>query len=178
MAVEQDDTDEALMETYQKGEFRAFEELYRRHSGRVFGYLRAQLRGDREAEDIFQQVFLKLHHNRHRYDPSLPFLPWIFSIARNLMIDYLRKPKPIPVEAHQLEIETEPELAPSVSFSEVVSGLPLDQRKFLELRYSQGLSFEEISRKTGVNEPSARKRVSRAIATLRRRFRPGGGTHE
>jgi RNA polymerase sigma factor (sigma-70 family) len=173
MAVE---TDEALMKAYQQGELAAFEELYRRHSGRVYGYLRGRLKGDREAEDLFQQVFLKLHHHRDRYDTSLPFLPWIFSIARNVLIDYVRKPRPVAVESQVLEREPAPEAAvPALSFADAVSGLPQEQRRLLELRYREGLSFEEISRKTGVNAPTARKRVSRAIAFLKERF---GGRHE
>jgi len=167
------DTDESLMERYRQGEFEAFESLYQRHGGKVLGYLRSRLKGDREAEDLFQQVFLKLHGSRDRYDATLPFLPWLFSITRHVLIDHVRKAKPVPVPDFELDKAAPPVEETDSLFREAVSDLSAQERKLLEMRYEQGLSFTEISKRTGLKEPAARKRVSRLIESIRKRFEKG-----
>jgi RNA polymerase sigma-70 factor (ECF subfamily) len=84
-------TDEELMVAYQEGNDRAFSVLYNRHSGKLFGYLKNKLKDSHLAEDVFQATFLKLHRNRSRYDPSFPFLPWLFTVCKTVMIDQTRK---------------------------------------------------------------------------------------
>ncbi|MDH5752558.1 MAG: RNA polymerase sigma factor, partial [Deltaproteobacteria bacterium] len=73
------------MSAYQAGDMDSFRELYEAHKGRVMGYLHSRLNDQDEAEDVFQQVFLKLHRYRHRYRSEVPFLPWLFTITRNAM---------------------------------------------------------------------------------------------
>ena len=83
-------SDEELMSRYKFGEYPAFEELYRRHSGRVYGFILKRVKSRERAEELFQESFLRLHRNRSRYNDSLPFLPWLFTIARSAMIDGVR----------------------------------------------------------------------------------------
>lgn len=173
-------SDEELMSLYQQGEYGAFEELYFRHSGRVYGYLKNRISIPGEAEDLLQHTFLKLHQARDNYNGMLPFLPWLFSIARNLLIDHLRKHRAIPIESDKLMALAEkasqggnPE--PVVSWEEVMKLLPDDQRQMMQMRFEEGLSFEDIARLSGVNETSARKRVSRTVQGLRTIFKARGG---
>ncbi len=167
------------MSLYQQAEYGAFEELYSRHSSRVYGYFKNRLSSPGEAEDFLQHTFLKLHQARASYNGMLPFLPWLFSIARNLLIDHLRKHRPTVIEADKLialaekaSLSGSPE--PVVSWDEVMKLLPDDQRQMIQQRFEEGLSFEDIARLSGVSEVSARKRLSRTVQGLRKFFRSKG----
>lgn len=166
-------TDEELMVAYVDGDVRAFEALYERHKGRVFGFLMRKLRDRDEAEDVFQMTFAKLHKGRHKYQQNIPFLPWLFTIARNALIDHFRKKGTY--EKHvTLSTETVDAYAdlPSenslieASFTQL-SKLNESQRQVLELRFNQGLTFEEISQMMQTSTDNARQIVSRAVRRLR-----------
>jgi RNA polymerase sigma-70 factor (ECF subfamily) len=148
-------TDEVLMTEYRLGDDSAFAILYERHSTKVFGFLRAKTSSDVLARDIFQTTFLKLHSTRGRYQPGLPFLPWIFAICRNELIDTMRK------KSRNLEDATESQ---TVSLAE----LPEAQRKAVELRYQDDLAFEAIATKLNTSSENARQLVSRGVKALRR----------
>lgn len=165
---------------YQQGNYRAFEELYERHSGKVYAYLQVRLLNKSEADDLLQLVFLRLHEHRARYSSKFPFLPWIFSITRNALIDSYKKKKPIPVESSQLDrvpAETDDESHSNIEedLKGVLASLTPAQHELIELRFKEGLSFEEIGQRLGLNSPSVRKRVSRTINGLRKLF---GGKSE
>lgn len=70
---------------YQLGDDSAFAELYKRHSGRVFGYLISKLKAESQARDVFQSTFLKLHKSRAQFKSNLTFVPWLFTIFRSEM---------------------------------------------------------------------------------------------
>jgi RNA polymerase sigma-70 factor (ECF subfamily) len=170
-------TDEQLMRHYGAGEYGAFEELYQRHSGRIYAYLKSRTRQPGEAEDLLQVVFMKIHRYREGYDTTLPFLPWVFSITRHALIDHVRKHRETLVESEELtrladrKAETPPPPPRrSADWEAVVKLLPDDQRRLLELRFTEGLSFDEIAEQLRVSPVSARKRVSRTIQGLRRRL--------
>lgn len=167
-------TDERLMVLYQQGEYGAFVELYGRYSGRVYGFLRKRANVPGEAEDLLQKTFLKVHQNRRRFDATLPFLPWLFSIARHVLIDHLRKHKAIPVEEAALEaladgnVSTAPDSEERPSWDEVMRLLPSEQKRLMELRFQEGLSFDEIAERSGLTSVTVRKRMSRIMKALRR----------
>ena len=78
------------MAAYQAGNEAAFGQLFDRHAGRVYGFLERRS-GDRLlAEDLYQEVFLRLHRSRHTYDVSRPSRTWLYGIAHNVLIDALR----------------------------------------------------------------------------------------
>ena len=164
----QRESDERLMAKYRLGDEDAFAILYERHSGKVYAYLRAKTASDSLARDIFQAVFLKLHASRGRYRTDLPFLPWLFAIARNELIDTMRK------RSRNLEDATEwlPEFAepekeepaPVVHLHQ----LPDSQRRAIQMRYDEELPFEKIADRIGTSDQNARQLVSRGIKALRR----------
>ncbi|EKD42764.1 MAG: RNA polymerase sigma factor, partial [uncultured bacterium] len=86
-------SDEELMKLYQEGEQMAFELIFQRYSGKVLGFLSKRLFQAQISQDLTQDVFLKLHRSRMQYTQSLAFAPWLFSITRNVWIDYLKKNK-------------------------------------------------------------------------------------
>lgn len=178
-------SDEELMLQYQGGSESAFQELYRRHGGRVYGYLRHRVEDSATADDLLQLTFMKLHKSRENYDPKLPFLPWLFWICKTVWLDHLRKLKgggkvtsldpetqrglldqnTVPAQdvqsAHADSVEQLEKLAPAVA------QLRKQEQEALDLRYTQELPFDEIAKRLGLSQVSARKRVSRAVQALK-----------
>ena len=170
-------SDEKLMRAYSLGDYGAFEELYKRHSGKVFNFLSKKLTSKEMIEDVFQVTFLQLHASRAKYNSSLPFLPWLFTLCRNTMIDSLRakeRVKEVPQEDIELfsegtlcPIASPPLDSPSVTVEEWSKVLSPKEREVLSLRFSEDFSFDEIARKLGINSPSARKISQRGIQKLK-----------
>ena len=161
------------MVAYVDGDIDAFEILYERHKGRVFGFLMTKLRDRNEAEDVFQMTFTKLHRGRHRYRQDIPFLPWLFTIARNVLIDYVRKKgahdRHITVSVEAVDnyaIPVSDSTPIQTAFSEL-SKLTESQRHVLELRFNQGLTFAEIAEQMQTTAENSRQIISRAIRKLR-----------
>ncbi len=84
-------TDEDLMLEYQGGSSAAFDELYLRYEQKIYSYLLYLVRDGERTSELFQDTFLQLHRSRATYDASRGFAPWIFSIARNLGLNELRR---------------------------------------------------------------------------------------
>lgn len=162
------------MSLYVAGDFTAFETLYRRHSGRVYEYLKKKTAAE-TARDLVQEVFEKLHKSRARYDAQFPFLPWLFTIARNALLDFFKRAETKLAhatnhsETQLLSLAAEPE-APGhgVDLARLLSGLPASQRSALELRYLQDWSFERIAAQLGTSESNARQLISRGLKQIRK----------
>src|SRR5262245_15753023 len=86
----EDDPDVRLMQRVQAGDEDAFVELQRRYAPQVFGYFCRQLRARDEAEDLTQDVSLRLYPARLRYQPRARFATWIFHITQNVFRNTLR----------------------------------------------------------------------------------------
>ncbi len=169
-------SDEQLMAAYAEGDPEAFEALYARHRDRILGYLFSRLRDRDEAEEVFQTVFAKLHASRDRYREDIPFLPWVFTICRNALVDHLRKVS----KYRRREVLTDDPghdiPAPTSSGGSIdniiagMSSLTPSQRAILELRFEQGFSFNEIAGRLETSTANARQIVSRTIRHLRQRL--------
>lgn len=167
-------TDEELMLAYATDDMEAFELLYRRHKSHIFGFLMSKLKDQAEAEEVFQAVFTKLHVARGKYRAEIPFLPWIFTIARNALIDHIRRRKSYqkhttssktPMEAYAAPLaDASPSNIPSVNLDR----LNTTQRQALDLRFQQEMSFAEIGKRLATSEENARQVISRAIRKLRK----------
>lgn len=83
--------DETLMEEVRAGNLAAFQVLYDRHHRSVFGFLLRSLGERRAAEDLLQETFLRVFTHRETYRPAATFKTWLFTIARNLLVDHLRQ---------------------------------------------------------------------------------------
>lgn len=161
------------MQMYSMGDFDAFEELYRRHAQKVYGFLRRKLSTRTSVDDTYQEVWMKLHKFRGKYDATLPFVPWLFTLTRNTMIDTLRKQQRAKTE-DTLEgvdfVASSPELGRDTdmpAYPELLSSLSAGEKQVVDMHYQWGLSFEEIAEKLGVKPTAARKMSNRAIQKLR-----------
>ncbi len=164
-------TDEELMAQYQEGSEEALRILFSRHSGKVFGYLKAQTKSDSEASDLFQEVFIKIHRSKHLYKKSLPLLPWIFSVTRSVLIDGQRK-KARKKEVFGYDFDQIPheplEESHLVAVAPLMDRLPIQQSAAIQMRYVDEKTFEEIAESLKTSPLNVRKIVSRGIQNLRR----------
>ena len=85
--------DEALMKLYQGGDVAAFEVLLQRYERKIFGFIFRHVQHRERANDLLQETFLRIIRNRDRYDTKAKFSTWLYTIARNVCIDELRKMK-------------------------------------------------------------------------------------
>jgi RNA polymerase sigma-70 factor (ECF subfamily) len=160
-------SDEELMRSYQQGDFSAFETLYGRYSGKVFGFLRKRLGSGAFVDDIHQAIFLKLHEARSQYKKEFKFAPWLFVITRTTMIDHIRKQKRLAVETGTVDFDFQNLFHPTLEVAVDLSGLSESQRKVLELRFDEGKEFDAIAQELNTSSANIRQQVSRAIKKLR-----------
>lgn len=121
--------------------------LYMRYANNVYGYALSLVRNPDEAEDVTQQVFLKLMSNLARYEPrNVPFAAWIIRMTRNVSIDKLRERREVPCsEVYGPGASDEPgERVRSDELRAALVQLPEDQRRVVVLRHVLGLSPGEI----------------------------------
>ncbi|MBC7386163.1 MAG: RNA polymerase sigma factor [Cryobacterium sp.] len=164
-------TDEQLMIEYRLGNDDAFSILYARHAPKILGYLRLKTSDNSVASEIFQVVFLKLHATRERYRSELPFLPWLFTITRNELIDTMRKKKRNLEDSTEWIAETAAAAESEPPPDEIdLRELPDQQRQALQMRYHEELSFEKIANALGTSSTNARQVVSRGVKSLRKLY--------
>jgi len=154
--------------------------LMGRHQDRLFRYLRRLVGDEAVAEDTFQQTWVQVTERIGRYDASRPFAPWLFTVARNLALDQLRRRRPESLDeadepAAPVGTESDP-LAHAVArerTGRVAAALlalaPLD-REVLSLRFEEDLALPQLAQTLGVPVPTAKARLYRALARLRERM--------
>lgn len=172
----------ALVTRAQQGDPTAFATLYEAYSPLVFRFLRRRVEGsDEVVEDLTEDVFLKVYEKLDRYvERGLPFTAWLYRIAHNHLVDYIRqRPR---YNAHSLDevAEVAERSAPS-AFGQVLDQQALEpalarltpeQRRAVELRFLEGLSVAETSNAMGRSEEAVKKLQARALANLRRHLAP------
>jgi RNA polymerase sigma-70 factor (ECF subfamily) len=139
------------------GDMDAVRFLYVRYKDNIYGYVLSIVREPSEAEDITQQVFMKLMSAIRKYEPrSVPFTAWIIRVARNVAIDHLR-------QRRSVSSEEVPELSCDGHVSgrehrwdleSALKSLPGDQREVVVLRHLVGLTPGEIAERMGKTESS------------------------
>lgn len=156
------------MVEYRLGNADAFAALYGRHKDKVYGYLTKKLSSKSETNDVFQETFLRLHRFRAKYDPSFPFLPWLFTICRNTLVDHFRRRARIEEDSTESVDSFE---APSPSSPEspltATDSLSNRESEILRLHYVHGYSFGEVARYLKIQPAGARKISSRAIQKIK-----------
>lgn len=146
-------SDEQLMELVQRGSEPAFNELYQRYSQRLLFFMYKMLQQDEaKAQDLLQDVFLKVVEAPEKFDAHRSFKTWIFTVAANSCKNYFRAQKTARLASEQLApvLETAPVFSSSQPIFEEQLQLalqqlaPVYQETFL-LKYKEGLSLKEIA---------------------------------
>ena len=181
-------SDEELMLSYQQGDAVAFEVLYERHKGGVFRYLMAKCHQQAIAEELFQDVWMKLIVARDRYEVRAKFTTYLYQLAHNHFIDYYRKTRTDvflqndqdeDIEQMTANDQKQPDVQLEMqqqieTLSALVDGLPDEQREAFMLREEAGLTVAEIAEVTGVNTEAAKSRLRYAVKKLRAGFKNNG----
>ncbi|HVI92568.1 MAG TPA: RNA polymerase sigma factor [Anaeromyxobacter sp.] len=177
-----EETDERLMRRFQAGDVRAFEVLVRRHRTPVFSFL-VRLTADRaRAEDLCQEVFLKVVKASAGWAERARFQTWLYAIARNLAVDESRRaafrraePLDAPAAAAQASDDPAPDRSAAAALvrpklEAALAALPPEQREVFLLREHAGLRFAEIAEVTGTPENTVKSRMRYALEALRTRL--------
>jgi RNA polymerase sigma-70 factor (ECF subfamily) len=148
--------EEEIVGLAMKGDLEAFEDLVKRHQAGVRGFLAARLSRKEEAEDLAQEVFLTAFRKRGTFSGEVKVEAWFRGIARNLLMNHVRKFRPKPIGgSEELQVvldegmkeEREGELVEALR--ECVNELGGSSRELVTERYLEGASVRELESKTG-----------------------------
>jgi RNA polymerase sigma-70 factor, ECF subfamily len=141
----------------QKGDMEALHFLYVRYADDVLRYVRSFVQDHHEAEDITQNVFVKLMSVIGKYEPrEVPFAAWIMRVSRNAALDHLRARRMTPCEDIRVEDDEHDQISHERGrdLRHALERLPEEQREVLVLRHIVGLSPIEIADVLGKTESS------------------------
>jgi RNA polymerase sigma-70 factor (ECF subfamily) len=176
--MDQEISDENLMLDYAKGNADAFEQLYHRHKGPLYRFILRQS-APQFADEIFQDIWLKVIGSRTSYKIKAAFKTWLYRIARNRIIDYYRRQNLRPLENHSETlslIRDNERVQPENQFEtrlqhehlmEAIAELPNEQREVFLLKEEAGLTINEIADITDVSYEAAKSRLRYAMKKLR-----------
>ena len=157
-------TNEELMVKYAAGDAAAFDELFERIHQKVYDYVVRHLHDKNERDDLVQNIFIKLHQTKEKYNPAYALDAWLFTIARSVLFDHLRKSSKMSFEEYKDFLVPDRE---QVDVSQELAALPLKSRTIVEMKYIEDLDFEEIAKRIETSPANVRQIVSRAIRFLR-----------
>lgn len=159
--------------------------LIEQYQHRLLRYL-IYLSGNRElAEDLFQETWIRVLERGHQYDGRHEFCTWLYAVARNLTIDYLRKKNPVsldglmddedqvpfePADERPLAWEVMAQHEQAERVTAALVGIPAEYRETVVLRFQEGLALEEIARVTGAKLGTVKSRLYRGLDMLMSRL--------
>lgn len=164
---------------YRDGDASAFEILYHRHKGPVYRFILRRCGNAGVAEELFQDVWLKLILARERYEVSAKFTTYLYRIVNNHVIDHFRNLKSDYHEAAQEEADSlpaplqyQPERRAEIGqqtrlLLDAVAGLPAEQQQVFLLKEEAGMSIREIADVLGVKVETVKSRLRYALKKLR-----------
>jgi RNA polymerase sigma-70 factor (ECF subfamily) len=166
-------SDEVLMREFQLGSRPAFEELYSRYNGPLYGFFRRRLESPQRAEDLAQETFLAVIRGAQRYEPRALVRTYLYAIALKLLAAERRKQHR---DGPDIETIAEPS-RPSAQESglwvrEALAKLDLGDREILMLREYEQLSYSEIAELLRVPVNTVRSRLFRARMSLKDHLNP------
>jgi RNA polymerase sigma-70 factor (ECF subfamily) len=186
------DPDAALMLRVKQGDTEAFTELVEKYKQPVMNMVYRTLRDATEAEDLAQNVFVQVYKSAYRYKSSAKFTTWLFTIARNLCLNEIRRRSRHPAESLDAthteqddqpvrQFEDKKTFSPPESLlhgelekkiTEVLAGLPENQRTAILLCRQEELSYEEIADVLGCSLSATKSLIHRGRETLKEKLKP------
>jgi RNA polymerase sigma-70 factor (ECF subfamily) len=178
------------MAAFAGGDVASFEPLVARHQRGVFNFLLRSVGNRSRAEELLQEVFLRVVRSKTKYQASAKFTTWLYSIARNLSVDESRRARhrnhqsldaprhgkdgdaagPMVTQLPAQNVPTDAAAeAPTIRkrLADAVQTLPDEQREVFLLRQLSGLSFREIADTVGIPENTVKSRMRYALEKLR-----------
>ena len=178
-------SDKELIGKYLDGNQASLEKLIHRHKNKVFAYILMVVKDKQLADDIFQDTFIKVINTIRAgsYKEEGKFIQWVMRIAHNLIIDYFRKSKRIPVIDNNSE---DFDIFDTIKFTDdsiedriiteqihqdvrkLINFLPAEQKEVLFMRHYSEMSFKDIAEQTDVSINTALGRMRYALINLRK----------
>jgi len=192
MMSAESDPDAVLMLRVKQGDTGAFAVLVDKYKQPVMNVAYRMLRDATEAEDLAQMVFVQVFKAARRYEVSSKFSTWLFTIARNLCLNEIRRRSRHPVESMEAthpaqedqtpqQFEDKKTASPPESLlhgeleekiEEALAGLPENQRLAILLCRQDELSYEEIARVLGCSVSATKSLIHRGRETLKQKLKP------
>lgn len=174
-------SDERLMLAYRDGDAGAFDSLYARYRSRLYRHLAHQCGNPRLAEELYQDVWLRVIRARADYEPLAKFSTWLFRIAHHRLVDHYRQlgrdalaaydddadPDSLPAAADANPARLAERRDTAERLAAALDALPAPQREAFLLAEEGGLSLEEIARATGTGRETVKSRLRYALGKLR-----------
>lgn len=179
------DEDQKLIQQYLKGDSKSLEILIEKYLKIVYGFVYKNVGGAADAEDITQEIFVKVWKNIRKFDQKKNFKPWIFQIAKNASIDFLRKKKSVPFSKFENEKGQNPfieniiekslnlleNFANKTTLALAMHGLTNKEQKLINLRHNNGMSFKEIAEIFDESINTIKSRYRRILISLRKNIK-------
>jgi len=166
-----------LVHRAQQGDKEAFAQLYENHFDKIYRYVALRIGNKTEAEDVTQQVFLNALRSISSFKwRGVPFSTWLFRIAHNLVVDYLRKEKKqatTPLDESLVSSDSSPQLVAEyrLDVEQLISAtkrLTATQREVISLRFAGELSVAEVAKVVGKSQGAVKALQHSAIVALRK----------
>ena len=177
-------SDREIISLYINGKESALNIIINRHRSRIFGYILSKVRDKDTAEDIFQDVFIKIINSlkKGKYNEEGKFIVWAMTITHNLIMDFFRKKKKnrflkqtdefdIFDVISDYSLNSEESLIKSQVIDDLnilINELPETQKEVLKLRYFSNMSFKEIADKCDISINTALGRMRYALINIRK----------
>lgn len=165
---------EELLARYKNLDKEAFNEFFRRNSPIVFSFIASRLNNHSEAEEVMQDTFFRIHKYVLKYDPEQNAMSWVFTIARNCLLDQVSKRKKHSelkqemVVHHEMQsVENSFQAEAKDQLDNLLGSLSLEDRQLLEDRFLNEDSYEELAKEQDVSPAGVRQRISRIVRKLR-----------
>lgn len=172
-----DCSESQLLTDLKRGNKKAFEKIYCQHNGVIYIHLRRLIRDDDIAKEILQDVFLKIWDRKAELNIQMPVRPYLFRMARNMLIDFVRKNKReqrlldyLQMKDIDLTIQPLEKLIYKEEerlFLRAVEMLPPQRKKIFTLCKLEGNSYEEVSRLLGVSSSTISDHIVKATKSIR-----------
>lgn len=177
-------TDQQLVTLAQSGDAAAFEMLFNRYRDGIRKLYLARTGGNgNDADDLLQETFIKVYINLHRYRPDYTFGQWVYTIARNTFIDFVRKrQEELPID-ERFASPPSPSPTPEESFINRQQRTQLEHyleqlspryRQLIRMRFFDEYSYEEIATKLGLPLGTVKTQIHRAREQMCRLITRGG----
>ncbi|TMC04853.1 MAG: sigma-70 family RNA polymerase sigma factor [Chloroflexi bacterium] len=164
-----DDSDvDGLARAARGGDLDAFEALVRQYQRRVYALAYQHLRDTDEAQDLAQEVFVRLYRNLDRYDPERPFQPWFWRLAANVAATYRRHRPAAALELPDVASAAGAGSEDALPLERALADLSDDLRLPVLLHYYLDQPLDEIALAMGLSLSAVKSRLHRARALLRR----------
>jgi RNA polymerase sigma-70 factor (ECF subfamily) len=184
------DADAELMLRFQRGDEQAFVELVRRYQNRIVSLAYRYLGSAADAEDVAQEVFLRVYRAKETYEASAKFSTWIYRIGANASLNHLRGSKarrkvsgamPAGEGESAADFEDEEAAAPADAMERdelarvlrrIVDELPERQRTAIVLNKYDGLGYEDVAAAMDMSEPAVKSLLTRARVNIKEKLLP------